>query len=253
MLIPNIWTTIKAIICAICGLWKIACMVEYLMKGASFKFGEHDTEGESYIKPGKGVDFSLRHSGDEHSSDVTVTYIGGALAHLDGSLYTFTETFTDANGEERSGNTVWDFEANNFDLPEGGELLYEIRLKKSEYPQIKKFFRGEAWNSGSGQKFFQAPIHIFDGDDIPEGQDNAYAYGQHGWCNEDGTVRPQDTGYSEGHVVPKGWIYIQVRLLYQTGLNVGTHTDGAGQSKAGSSLSPRGYFGVRMNGDEISC
>ena len=74
--ISNIWTTIKAIVCTICGIWtnihslwtavnqlqnltdRIDCLVDYMYQGASFSFGETSSDTASYIVCGKGVSFS---------------------------------------------------------------------------------------------------------------------------------------------------------------------------------------------------
>lgn len=254
-LVPNLWTTFKGIICAIGGIWtnihRLWCMVNYMMTGADFSFGEDTTEGESVLIPGKGVDFSIRSASDQHAGDVAITYLGGALGVLSGSLTTFIESFHDANGNTKPGNTAWDWQANDFDLPNGGELLYEIRIKKSEYPMLKSIHNGEAFNTGSGQRFFQAHIITFNGDNIPEGSDARYAYGQHGWCDKDGT--PSETGYSSGHAVPAGWTYVQVRMLYVGDLRVSNREDGSGQTKRGTAFSPRGYIGIRLDQGEIPC
>lgn len=253
--IPNLWTTHKALICAICGVWKhirkLWCTIDHITEGASFTFGENTEGVESKIVPGKGVDFSIRSADDQHGADIAITYIGGAFGVIHGSLSTFTENFRDANNVLKDGNSVWDFEASNYTLPNGGELLYEIRIKKSEYPQIKSIHNGHAWNNGGGQKFFQCLVRVFDGDNIPAGSSAVYAFGQHGWCDKDGT--PSSSGYSKGHVCPQGWIYVQVRMMYVGKLSVGQREDGAGYMRNGSVFSPRGNIGMRMNIDALDC
>ena len=253
--VPNLWTTLKGIICAIGGIWtnihRLWCMVNYVMTGASFSFGETTTTGESVLVPGTGVDFSIRSASDQHAGDVSLSYYGGALARLTGSLITFIESFHDADGNVKPGNSAWNWQASGFDIPDGGELLYEVRIKKSEYPMLKAVHTGEAFNTGGGQRFFQCRINSFDGDNVPEGSDARYAYGQHGWCDKDGT--PSATGYSSGHAVPAGWIYVQMRMLYVGDLRVGNRTDGAGQTKQGTAFSPGGYIGVKLDQGEIPC
>ncbi len=257
--IPNVWTTIKSIICWLCGL---QCTTNYLGNGDVWSFGEQDDSEEdvkSKLKAGRGVDFTIRTDRDVHSNDVEITYVGGSLAYVHGSLRTFPtkkgsdtqSTFTDANGNEKPCNAHWNFSENDFTLPNGGELLYEIRLKKSEFPMIKRFFRGDGWNGGGGQQFFQTAFNIFDGDNIPDGQEYRYAWGQHGWCDEDGT--PTSSGYSNGHIVKHGWIYIQCRMLYVANIPITEKKDGAKDNKWCSSFSPHGYMGVRINTKEIEC
>lgn len=252
--IPNLWTTLKAVICAICGVWEfiknLNCIVNYLVQGASFKFSEVSTEQDSRVVPGKGVEFDMVGSG-ENESDIQLVYVGGALAYITGSVQAFVDSYKNSSEETQPGNSVWDFEANDYTLPYGGELLYEIRMKKSEYPMIKRFFRGDGWNNAGGQNFYQTAFFAFDGDSIPEGQDARYAYGQHGSCNVDGS--PHASGYSEGHAVHTGYFYIQCRMLYVGRMGVGTIRDGSGAQIRGSQFTPHGYMGVRLNQDGIEC
>lgn len=229
----------------------IQCIVDYLSEGASFSFGENVSGVASKLIPGKGADFGIRNGSSQHTADVTITYVAGGLAILTGSVRTFTESFTDIDGNTKTGNSVWDFEASNYSLPNGGELLYEIRIKKSEYPQVNRFFAGNAWASGANQTFFQTRILFFDGDKIPSGSTARFAYGQHGWCDDDGT--PSETGYSNGHAVPAGWMYIQCRMAYVGKLPVYNVKDGARADKRGTDFSPAGYFGIRINANEIEC
>ena len=246
--IDNIWNFLKAMVCSMCGLWtnihRHDCEIKSLYNGASFAFGENTQGKSSKLVPGKGVDFSLRSSSDEHASDVTIVYVAGGLCYLTGSLRTFTQNYVDGNGASKSGNSYWNFSSSSYDLPKGGELLYEIRIKRSEYPQIKRFFSGNAFASGAYNEFYQARIIYFD-----EGQ---YAYGQHGWCNVETGAASED-GYSNGHKVADGWCYVQVRMAHVTKLHVGNVTDGSGTTKSGSNFTPIGYFGIRINRGSIDC
>lgn len=249
--IPNLWTTIKGIICSICGLWalqkRLDCVIGYLVNGASFTFGETSTSGSSKVVAGKGVDFGIRKQGEQHTYDVTVLYVAGGLARLFGSLRLFTQSFKDVNGTTQDGNSIWNMQS---DMPHGGELLFELRIKKSEYPQIKRFFNGDAFASAGNGVFYQGYIEYFNEGD--------YAYGQHGWCKSNGSAyTSSDTGYdntySAGHLVPSGWMYIQLRLGYKGTLSAYTVLDGSGASKTGLNLTPAGLFGIRMNSDGIDC
>lgn len=245
--IPNLHQVIKAMICSECGQWtaieRNTCMVDYMMQGASFSFGEKTEDKDSYIVPGTGVDFSLRSSSDEHSTDVTIQYIAGGLCRITGSLTTFIESFADADKKTQEGNTVWNFTSDSFELPDGGELLYEIRIKRSEYPQIKRLFNGHIDSTSGKNRNSVCTVLYFD--------EGAFAYGQHGWCDSDGT--PTETGYSKGHEVPEGWFYVQVRMCYVDDLRVSNQTDGNKDTKRGTEFTPRGYTGIRMNQDEIEC
>lgn len=244
--IHNLWTVLKAMIAAICGLWTLSekneCEIQSLYNGATFTFSEDSQDVESKLVPGKGVDFSLRSSSSSHSTDVTLRYIAGGLLMMFGSLKTFTASFYDANGTQRSGNSVWDFSSSsNKVMVNGGELLYEIRIKKSEFPQIKTIFNGKMTETNGVR--YACRFNVFNS--------GTYAYGQHGWCEDDGT--PSEQGYSSGHLVPDGWMYCQARILNQDGLSVHAIEDGRGNNVQGSNFSPAGYTGIRMNRDAIEC
>lgn len=218
---------------------ELKCLIDKLFEGSpetDFEFSE-DSTGNSRLVAGKGVDFKIRRASQQHTTDVTLTYIAGGFGRLYGSFRLFTESFTDVDGNTKNGNSVWDFTSSGWTLPQGGELIYEIRIKKSEYPQLRTVFPSAAFNSNGFQRLAHATIAVFN-----EGE---YAYGQHGWCDDDGT--PSQTGYSSGHLVPDGYRYIQVRLGYVSSWYVGAVKDGAGNDKQGSNMTLSGNVGMRIN------
>lgn len=243
--IPNVWTTMKGIICAICGVWKrleqIECTLGYMTEGTTFRFDEA-TDGDAYVVAGKGVSF-LKPGSGEHQSNVALTYIAGGLINGSGSYAFYDSDFTDdgscgnfdlggtyRESTARKGNSVW---ASTGEGAKGGELIAEFRLKKSAFPQIGRMFRGFGIENLTGG--YNVALSVFDGDD-----GNVYAYGQHGWCETDGSV--SESGYDPGHLVPKGWIYLQLRMSY---IWVLRHD--------GNVFSPRFFMGVRLNPNEIEC
>lgn len=243
--VPNVWTTIKSIICAICGLWKLAnridCIVNYITQGASFSFGEYTSSGKSYIVAGKGVSFA-NVSASGTANDLSITYVGGGMSYLVGSCLFYDSNFTDAkavaNYDEsgvnpttsasRRGNTRWN---TNGYLGRGGELVYELRIKKSEYPQIKRFWNGLA-NPGAGGAYETMVVYRNEG---------TYAAGQRGWCDTT-NGDPVGSDSDRGHLVPDGWMYIQVRLkeLHEFSANASQYT-------------PICIVPIRMNTDKIDC
>ena len=261
--IPNLWTTLKAIICAFCGIWDrleyLFCLIKYLFDGASFRIAE-DSEEDSHLVAGIGVDFGIRGKGAEHTSDVTLLYVAGGFARLSGSLRCFAESYKDVHGNTKSGNSVW---ALNDRLPSGGELLLEIRVKKSEHPQIKKLYQGWGFPLNGHDVFYEVITNVFDGDDkkVEDGgtacndDGYVYAYGQHGWCDSCGAASNTDTetGLSDGHRVPKGWVYLQMRLAYQGTMTAYTVKDGANVDKTGFNITPLAQFGIRMDRGKINC
>lgn len=219
---------------------RIDCIVDYMSQGASFHIGE-STSGDAYIVAGKGVSFLLPTGTEEHIANVALNYIAGGLMAFGGSLYFYNQDFTDARAcgnydsgsnmtvsRNRKGNSVW-FE-NDLDgtgYAAGGELIYEIRIRRSAYPQIKSFYIGYGGDS------YIVTMNVFN--------EGSYAYGQHGWCQSDGS--PGGTGLDSGHLVPAGWTYLQLRL--KSAFYFVSHN--------GDFRSPSGYMGVRMNQDAIKC
>lgn len=246
--IPNVWTVLKGIICTLCG---INCRVNYLANGASFSIGEN-TDGDAYAVAGKGVSFLQPTSGQTHTSDLSLQYIAGGLLLGNGTyrfhksdfedeatVRNFDNGSTQRDSKSRKGNNYWG--EDNQRYANGGELICEFRIKKSAYPQIKQFYNGFGQETGGGAYHVQAVR--FDGDNPPDGQTARYAYGQHGWCDDDGT--PSESGYDSGHVVPAGWWYIQLRMTYCIQMGVTTET--------ARKYSPRYFMGIRMNPANADC
>lgn len=246
--IHNLWTVNKAVIAAICGLWtkvhRHECEISTLLNGFSFNVGEDESDG-SYVVAGKGVSFLTRSSGDAHSSDVRIVYIGGALCRMAGGLMFSKVSFDEPgntkawnfdNGDSirhsynRQGNSVW---ADTGDTAAGNELIYEIRIKKSQYPQVKQLigFFGQESNAAG----FHCMVHVFNEGD--------WAYGQHGSCNSN--TGAGENGHDAGHKVPTGWIYVQLRMSYIMEL-----------IKSGDTTrqpTPIAFLGIRFNRDNIEC
>ena len=221
----NLYETLKAMIMSECGLW---CNLDAMMNGFSFKLGETTQTGTSHLVAGKGVSYLTRGQG-EYESDAHIVYIGGAMMMAYGNLEFYTVDFTDADGTQREGNTVWGTAG---ETAVGNELILEYRIKMSEYPQIKTFHRGfgEFVNRGNNSVF----VHVFTGGE--------YAYGQHGGCDL-GTGEPLREGNDSGHLVPDGWNYIQLRANY-----IQTPVPGEHQGST-----PRCIFGIRLNQEGITC
>lgn len=254
--VRNLWNMLRAMICAICGIWttldKHECEISYLFEGDSFKVGEEPSDG-SYVVAGKGITFLEAAGGDPGKADVYLTYIGGALLRGGGSINVYKNDFTEPNNTKcynfdddgdgsnhtynRKGNNVWTTTGNTTN---GNELLYEIRMKLSQYPTIKQLYGGVGQEANMGG--FHVNISVF-----TEGE---YAYGQHGRCNEDGTSRNNGTSAnpdmsSKGHIVPDGWVYWQVRVSY-----IDTMLSG---NQNGSQRTPRYWGGIRFKRSGIEC
>lgn len=245
--IPNVWTTLKGIICAICGLWKLAqridCILNYMGEGATFAFSEFTDTGASYIVAGRGTSFA-NVSASGTAGDLYLIYVAGGMGYLGGSLMFYTDDFTDAKAvanydnhgvnpttsASRKGNAKW---GQTGYLGAGGELLYEIRLKREQFPQIGRFFAGHVGQSSG---------YAFTGEIRPFGE-GQYAFGQSGWCDTT-TGAPITADSDAGHRVPAGWVYIQARMK---------SADGILGSSGGMQHTPYGIIPMRINQEAIEC
>lgn len=248
--IHNLWTVNKAMIASMCGLWKMVnkheCELDYMFQGQKFEIGE-DTSGDAYVVAGKGVSFLKATEDQENTSNVHLRYIAGGLMlgggsvemHYDDGWYEPNEIKvgnfdlgTDYRvSNHRYANPVWHGDGT---YATGGELMYEIRIKKSAYPQIGQIFTGFGVHANAAAFMVNAYV-------IDEGQ---WAYGQHGSCNNQ-TGIASTAGHDNGHKVPQGWVYIQVRMSYCM--------DGKGVSEDGMHRSPHYFLGIRMNQDGLDC
>lgn len=237
-LIPNVWATMKGIICWLCG---IQCQIDHLYDGANLHVGEDSSDG-SYIKPGGGVSYLYdSESEDGRVSDVTALYIGGGLLRVQGTFRFFEDDFTDEDGTPREGNHHW---GETGACVAGGELICEIRIKKSQYA-VKNIYAGSGQETGGGGYHLNATVF----------REGSYAYGQHGSCDTDtGAGNP---GCSNGHLVPSGYIYIQLRMSYIWALSAYTSDDlnssGKPKSDVTKHYSPRAWMGIRFDQSKIKC
>lgn len=185
--VPNVYTVLAAIICAICGLWTnisslwkkvnyLLCVVENLSKNQNWRVGE------DYIHFAPGV--------SKTAGLVEPRITGNAFAgYLTGSI-----TISDA----------WLEAHKNSDLNDGGAMLYEYRIPKSLMEQygISYIWPGQAQENGAGNGI-HAHINVFhSGDDLWGYDDNKAAH-----------YRGK---------VPEGACYIQLRMTSYQGSGVGS-------------------------------
>ena len=244
--IHNLWTVLKAIISAICGLWikvnKHECELNYLFDGKTFEIGE-EVSGDAYVVAGKGVSFLKSTESQENTTNIHLAYIAGGLMLGGGGCKFYQQNFEEPNQQKvgnfdlgtdfresynRRGNSVW---SQTGKLVTGGELIYEIRIKRSAYPELGKIFSGFGVNANVGS--FIVTTRVTDGGE--------WAYGQHGSC-DNSTGVAHTSGHDNGHKVPSGWVYIQVRMSSMEEA-----------ISEGKQRSPRYFLGVRMNEDGLSC
>lgn len=266
--IHNLWTTLKATIASICGLWtkvnRHDCEINAMFNGKEFNVGEN-TDGVAYAVAGKGVSFILPSAESANTTDLHLDYIAGGLMRGGGSFQFKTENWDEERTVDgrtvkvqvgnfdldattagstgyhkaynRYGNSIWANAWTDSTRPVGGELICEFRIKNSAYPYIKRFFPGFGQNSNNGCFMVRALVFNSGG----------WAYGQHGSCygssgSGHAAGEPTHPGYSYGHQVEPGWTYIQLRMSN----NFEANNDG-------KQLSPTYFMGIRMSQDNIEC
>lgn len=185
--IPNLWTTLKAIICSICGIWtnihnmwnkineliddsnRIDCVIKAMSSAKTFNI-----DGLQEAELGQGVKW--RTSG-EHVAYPSI--VGNAFVlRISGSL-----TFTGSKWLNRTGCV----DGNTND---GNWLVYRYKLNKAKYGLIT------CWNS---------VLSSNNGGDL-----GAYAQ-----CYGAGETTPGYWGWDDPNgavTVPEGYVYIEVRV-----------------------------------------
>lgn len=178
-LIPNLCNTLKAIVCAIGGIWtkitdmyntlrRLQCIVEYLTKDQKIHVGIDHIKFFNGVQP--------RQSGD---NIVEPQMNGNAYcAYMTGSL---------SLGDD------WESRFPNSDMNHNGILLYEYRIKLNDF-NLKKVYNGNMQENANG-KCIHAHVFKFTHSDKADEQ----PYG------------PGNTGYAS-YAVPEGWVYLQVRM-----------------------------------------
>ena len=180
-LLPNLYELLKAMICAICGIWtmihKHTCQIAKLMEVKELSFGENE------FSPGEDVTFDRK---DDKEVGVSFDIVGNtgvllvSVQFKDGSRWREDDTWTD----------------------DGNWLICELRLKKSKYG-IKHIYAGDGQTVNRGCTL--ATAYGFDGD-RPYSE---YGRGRHGLYSN---RTPEQWGWNDGYnTVPPGYIYVQLR------------------------------------------
>lgn len=193
--IPNVWTTLKAIICAICGIWtnihqiltkltKIDCVISELNSTATINITKDNltlAPGVSYRNDDSATP---RINGNSHC-----VYITGGL-HFD-TTWTDSTSWLDGDG----------------DTADGGRLVYTYKINKTTH-KVKRLWPCPIVEANAGSGII-AHLQIFG-----EG-DTAWGYASK--SDSSGAV-----------TVPSGYIYAQVRIMSIAG-GWGAASSGSGK------------------------
>jgi len=245
--IPNVWTTLKAMICAICGIWtrlsaiptdiadqfaRIMCYIDYILDGKDASA----LLDESAFEAGTGVDFNRKDDG--HISKPGIRISGSTYTVTSSIRINITTEHWGRLGLTNSGNRVkWgtgDNDYNKLNTPSGNYTICVIKIPKATLPWVKSLSScvGTFTNAGVGQIY----VNAYDGDT----SDNQMT-GQ--W------------GYSSTAVtVPAGYIYLRVSLISLTtwGIEYGdADTSSGGDGYADVTFRATGL--ARTNKSGITC
>lgn len=202
--IPNVWTTLKGIICAICGIWtnihnlwsrieNFMCYINYILDGTNVSA----LLDESDFVAGTGVDFNRT---GEHIAKPTVR-INGSTYTVTGSINVDLSTehwgrlgLTNTGARVQWGSGASDY--NRINTPNGNYTVCYIKIQKSKFPALKSLSScvGTFVNAGVGQLY----VNAYDGD-----TDDNQMTGQWGYDSTSITV-------------PAGYIYLRVSLISLT-------------------------------------
>lgn len=170
-LIPNLYTVLKGLICWACGLSKrvayLECVVEKLKVVKTMNIGE-----ENVYYNHDWLEFRDTGASVQITGNAFVGYMTGSLRIKEG-----------ADG-------LWSKIQNGGNLIVGGYLLYEYRIKNSDFDVIR------FWNTNLDESGTGVSVHA------------------HVYCFQAGThpLVDEGSGYRDD-VVPDGYTYIQVRLV----------------------------------------
>lgn len=126
--IHNVWTVLKAIICAICGLWKrlekVECIVSNITQTQTWRVDE------DYIKWAPGITKTTGLVEPRITGNAYVGYMTGSI--------TISSSWISSHPESS--------------LNDGGAMLYEYRIPKSLMEQyaIKYIWAGNMQENGAG-------------------------------------------------------------------------------------------------------
>lgn len=245
-LLPNLWTNLKAIICAICGIWKqfdkIWCWLENLSKPQKNDTLTPDDDKVRY----RAVDGVTSRYDPQHpvASDapLRIQVIGG-IAKITGSLHLEGNMPNDYTSGGNTGRVPWlnffkgqtnvvnRYNRSSYDgnCPSGGFLLYEYEVKACDWG-FKKGYDAPLHPSSAGD-FICRIMFYEEGDEYPY---------DCGWKLEDG----KNAGQTYTPTSSKYDTLIQVRLMYVNSWGI-AHENG--------NITPNGVAMVKPCTDSWDC
>lgn len=251
--IPNIFTVLKGIICAICGIWdnidKIWCWLHHLTEPSTATL--YPTE-ENFFHMADGVE---QRTGGKHDTPLQINFIGN-VAHITGSLKfpgKMPTSYTNGNNSYPNGLNWTDFHngmspeirthgdhpSKDGNTPTGNLLVYEYVIPVCKFG-FKSFFTTELTCPNAGD--LQFGVFTFKkGDEIPH---------DYGWDgeNQDGIIW-NPASWRGRSCIADGYTADDMRLLQIRLINVRTW----GVAGNSGNITPLGNTGIRQCTNEFDC
>lgn len=185
-LVPNLYETLKAIICSICGLWakvkELICKVNYLFNGLSLGFTQED-----FIS-GKDVTFSGAIPLNLYVRGSTYRFHGSVTFDLDPS-YTISGETVGWGTIGRAPGTLDNYVDRRINTTNQNWTIAILKIKKANYPEIKQFFTATGMTTNNACAFIDV-VDYDEGESYP---------GQWGSISSTATV-------------PAGYRYVRISL-----------------------------------------
>lgn len=200
--IRNLWNMLRAMICAICGIWThintILCYIDFLINGKSVRFTEDDfIAGTDVVFEGTS-DLALAIKG------TTYRFNGSAQFKMSNDHWKHLGfTNTGARQSYTEGGETKYYRLNTHD---GNYTIAVLKIKKSDYPWLSNLrsTTGTFMNAGLGQ----IAVNVYNGDS-DDSKVNSYPPQ---WGNPSGDrIR-----------VPAGYLYVRISLIGITTWGGGT-------------------------------
>lgn len=256
--IPNVFTVLKGIICAICGIWdnidKIWCWLNHLTEPATATL--YPTEENGFYM----ADGVKQRTGGKHDTPLQISFIGN-VAHITGSLeFDGNMPARYHNGNDlHSGGLKWvDFHqgmahevkthggmfSHEGNTPDGNFLVYEYVIPVCKFG-FRSFFTTELTCPNAGD--LQFGVFMFrptadSGEQIP------HDYGWDAGSTDDG-VNWDPTNWRGRNCVPDGYKASDMRLLQVRLINARTW----GTAHSNGKITPLGNTGIRQCTSTFDC
>lgn len=170
--IPNVFTVLKGIICAICGIWtnidKIWCWLDNITKQKTITLSAYDDDGNPIngFRHAHGVDqatsgidpvplrISLLGNVARITGTLDFTVDGGTMpnSYWNGTSGASARHWKDFSASDSNITTTYGRESDDGVCPSGGLFVYEYQVKKCDF-EFKKLFNTWLFANAADMQF----------------------------------------------------------------------------------------------------